>query len=119
MATLTVQDVEQGGTSFTTATPAGGGDQFVAADDGRHAALIFNGSSGAVVATMTKQLSNAFQDGVGTISVSDITHNIAAGDMALIPVTRGYIRANDGVVEVSIDDPTTVEIAAVRLKRID
>ena len=119
MATLTVQDVEQGGTTFTTATPGGSGDDFVAADDGRHAALVYNGSSGAVVATMAKQLSNSFQDGVGVTSLADITHNIAAGGVAVIPVTRGYIRANDGKVEVSIDDPTSVEIAAVRLKRID
>jgi len=119
MATLTVQDIEQGGSAITYSTPNAAGDDFVAADDNRHALITKNGTTGTITLTVSAQSASAPQDGVGVLSVSDISQDIAAGADHILTITRAYIRTNDGKVQFSYDTQTDVDAAAVRLKRID
>ncbi|MDY6960311.1 MAG: hypothetical protein SV862_00210 [Pseudomonadota bacterium] len=119
MALLTVQAVDKDGISLTMVTPtASTGDTFVASDDQRHAIVAVNGSGSPVNVTVTAQLENALQQGVGNVAVADIVHAVAAGAVAVIPVMPAFIRTNDGVVQFVVSSVTDVDVAVMRLPRL-
>lgn len=119
MAVLTVNTIARAGSTITYVTPTVTvGDQFVAADDQRHAILVKNGSGAPINVTVTAQTTQARLDGAGVVTVSDIVTAVAAGADAIIPVMPDFIKTNDGKVQVLCSAITTVLIAAVRLPRL-
>lgn len=120
MATLTVQEVDRDGMNITfAAATATTGDDFVAADDQRHAVLVRNaGATDTVTVTMSKQTLSAQQVGSGVLSVSDIQQSLAPGAQCIMPVLPNFIRTNDGKVQVTCNTVVEVGIAAIKLPKL-
>jgi hypothetical protein len=120
MATLTVQEVDRDGMNITfSAATSTTGDDFVAADDQRHAVLVRNnGETDTVTVTMSKQTLSAQQVGSGVLSVSDIQQSLAPGAQCIMPVLPNFIRTNDGKVQVTCNTVVQVGIAAIKLPKL-
>lgn len=108
MATLTTQDGRPvGGTTLTMTAASGGGDRAQVGDG--YYLLVHNASASSVTVTLdsTGQTFNA-QD------VPDTAVAVAAGGIALVPLTRHYLSDTDGLAGISYSSATSVTVAAVR-----
>jgi hypothetical protein len=117
MATLSVQTAVFGGTNYTSASAAGGGDTF--ANDGKTFLLFTNGNASA--RTLTIAANDATKPGFGTIVTPDTTVTIPGsgtnGGLCVVgPFPTG--RFNDpstGRVSLSYDAVTGLTVAAIKL----
>lgn len=107
MAALTVQTAAPSGTSFTTASAAGGGDTFV--NNGKTLFYINNGHSGSQTATFTAQ-NNITIDGQ-SLAVEDLAVAVPAGEAKIIgPFPPQIFNNSSGAVAVTYSGVTSLTV---------
>lgn len=109
MATLTAQNGRPiGGTTLTMSAAGGSGDRVPVGDD--HYLVVHNASAASVTVTL---------DATGTnfngSAVPDTTKAVAAGGIAVIPLTRHYLSDTDNLAGVSYSATASVTVAVVRV----
>jgi len=112
MAELSVQQIDKGGLQASYASAESGGDTYPN-DSERIFLHVKNGDSAEHTVTIAALVSETERPGFGTLSVSDISVAIPAGEDRFIgPVPRtAYGRKPD----IQYDDVTSVSIAAMEV----
>lgn len=108
MATLTAQVAVRAGVTMTTASAAGGGDQF--ANTGREILYYKNASGGSITLTLAPA-------GVpGGLSLATYTVAIAAGAEKLIgPFDTSLFNNSSGFVTMTYSGVTSLTVAVIQV----
>ena len=107
MATLTTQPATAiGGKTITYTAASAGGDKVAPGPDVY--LLVKNGSAASI--TVTLDATGAVFNGQ---PVPDTVVSVAAGAETIIPVTRDYENATDGLAAIAYSAVTTVTVAAL------
>lgn len=113
MATLSVQQMVLDGLEATYASAGAAGDVFT--NDGRTMVHVKNGDSTDHTVTFTAQDTSEQVPGFGTVSVTNTTVTITAGEerfVGFFPQRR--FNNSSGQVAVTYDSTTSMTIAVVR-----
>jgi hypothetical protein len=118
MATLTVNNISQAGV-LETLVSASASDDFD--DDGQQQTYIevANASGSSTIVTIPAQTVTQYVQGVGLLSVPNLTITVAAGARRKIgPFTAPYINLSTRRVTAQFSAITSVTVGAFRLPRI-
>ena len=115
MATLTPQKIIDLGTVETLASATAGGDEFV--NSGVEFIHIQNGhASNTYVVTITAQVTNIHHQQFGTVTKSNVTKSVAAGQDAFIgPFKQNAFNDANNKVQITYDAVTTLSVAILYL----
>lgn len=112
MAELTVEEMDLNGLSATYNSAASDGDSFL--NDGRTFLHVKNGDS--VSHTITIAVQNTISIGGVTLSISDPTVTVAAGEDQFIgPLDRDWFNDDNKMVQISYDAVTSVTVAVIKV----
>lgn len=118
MATLTNQPSSFTGLNLSTTSADVAGDEFT--NTGRELLYVSNGGGSSITVTVTAQQTNVQKQGFGSLTVSDTTVTIPAGEDRFIgpfPVQRFSDSA--GRVQVSYSDVTSVVVGVIDARKAD
>jgi len=115
MALLTPQKIIDLGAIETVASAAAGGDSFV--NSGVEFIHVKNGhASAAYVVTITAQVTNIHHQQFGTVTKSNVTKSVAAGQDAYIgPFKQSAFNDANNRVQITYDAVTTLSVAVLYL----
>ena len=115
MALLTAQKINDLGVIETLVSANAGGDAFV--NSGVEVIHIQNGhASDARVVTVTAQVTNIHHQQFGTVTKSNITKTVAAGQDAFIgPFKQGAFNDANNKVQITYNGGTTLKVAVLYL----
>ena len=115
MATLTPQKIVDSGLIETAVAATAGGDQFT--NSGIEFIHVTNGhASTACVVTIIAQVTNIHHQQFGSVTKSNITKSVAAGQDAFIgPFKQSAFNDTNNNVQITYDGVATISIAALYL----
>ena len=115
MATLTAQKITDLGVIETLQSATSGGDSFV--NSGVEFIHIQNGhASNAYTVTITAQVTNVHHQQFGTVTKSNVTKSVAAGQDAFLgPFKQRAFNDQNNKVQITYDGVTTLSVAVLYL----
>lgn len=112
MAALSVITSAPGGSAWSTASAAGGGDTFV--NNGKTLFYVNNGSGGSITVTFTAQ--NTVNVDGQSLSLSNIAVAVGAGAAKIFgPFPAGIFNNSSGAVAVTYSGVTSLTVAPISL----
>lgn len=112
MAALSVITAAPGGTAFTTASAAGGGDTFV--NNGKTLFYANNGSGGSITITFTAQ--NTVTIDGQALSLSNLAVAVGAGAAKVIgPFPQQIFNNSSGAVAVTYSGVSSLTVAPISM----
>lgn len=107
MATLTAQSASNiAGRTITFTAASGSGDKVT---PGSNSYLVVNNGSASPITVTLVTPGTAFNAG----AIPDTTLAVAAGAIAIIPVTDEYKNDSDGLASITYSSATTVTVASL------
>lgn len=115
MATLTVQDSSESGTTPTFNGAAGGGDQF--ANNGKVLLWLKNTDGSTATVTVTAQQASVSKPGFGSLTKSNAAVTVPAttGERVLGPFPIDAFNNSSGNCLITYDSVTALTVAVIRL----
>lgn len=115
MATLTVVDSAVAGVDPGFAAAANGGDEFDNSS-GNCLLILRNTGAGSRTATVAAQVASKTVGGYGPVAIANKAYAMSAGeDVVAGPFPKKAYNDADGLVQITYDDETDVELAVVRI----
>jgi hypothetical protein len=118
MATITPGKIVPAGVAPTYNAASAGGDKVAATSNERDVLHVKNGGGSSVTVTIAAQVTSAYVEGAGTLTVPDLTVAVPAttGDR-FIAIPSNYVGI-DGTYNVSWSATTSVTFAGLQLPAI-
>lgn len=116
MAELSVNSLDEDGfadISSQLTSAASGGDKYIS--DERTFLFIENGGSASVTVTVSAQDTEAIVPSGGTVTVSDLTLTVTAGNSGIIAAPKRFYNDGDGKVNISYDQVSSVSVGAFKM----
>lgn len=113
MATLSRQSVTESGLAPTYSSAAGGGDDFV--NRGKEFIHVKNGSGSSITVTVTAQNTDADNNVFGSLTKSDASGAVAAGDDAFFGPFPPAAFNSSGKASITYSSATSVTVAVLTI----